>query len=341
MLRHLHVFVPTLSIVTTLLIAEIFSLRLTNIHVPHKTSVGYTYWLNCSYDLERNQLYSIKWYKDDDEIYRFLPSSNPSKAKYDVLGLNIDLELNSSHFIVIIDCPESRNKQTASRNFLQIVRAMANDGLELDRKHALIVLAALVLIMLVSFVSIFSLIGRSVARRDPRVHFSTGSPSSDAIAETTTVATTFEQIDGQPQVIELEDGMLVQVKPVGFNRKSKSNDFGDKENYDGNNNGPKSISDARQLQGRFEKLKANIMAEIEQLSLMASQLREGSERKSSKSVGKMLTEQGANDKDKMAPLPDSEPEKVIQVQHSDYVSPEEFQDILRRFGVEDFHKINN
>ncbi|EEC10999.1 beat protein, putative [Ixodes scapularis] len=48
-------------------------------------------WLNCSYDLERDQLYSIKWYKNNVEIYRYLPSETPRVKVYNMPGIHIDV----------------------------------------------------------------------------------------------------------------------------------------------------------------------------------------------------------------------------------------------------------
>ncbi|XP_071516740.1 uncharacterized protein [Panulirus ornatus] len=36
--------------------------------------------LNCDYDLEGEPLYSVKWYKDDEEFYRYMPVSTPAHA---------------------------------------------------------------------------------------------------------------------------------------------------------------------------------------------------------------------------------------------------------------------
>ncbi|CAN7983718.1 unnamed protein product, partial [Ixodes hexagonus] len=52
---------------------------------------GEATWLNCSYDLERDQLYSIKWYKNNVEIYRYLPSETPRVKVYNMPGIHIDV----------------------------------------------------------------------------------------------------------------------------------------------------------------------------------------------------------------------------------------------------------
>ena len=71
-------------------------LRIIRVSVPRKSLVGDTVWLNCSHDLTDTQLYSIKWYKDSEEIYRFLPSNKPTHAAYETDGLTIDVSLSSS-----------------------------------------------------------------------------------------------------------------------------------------------------------------------------------------------------------------------------------------------------
>ena len=38
-----------------------------------QAEVGQTVTMSCLYDLEEDILYSIKWYRDDKEFYRFLP----------------------------------------------------------------------------------------------------------------------------------------------------------------------------------------------------------------------------------------------------------------------------
>jgi hypothetical protein len=42
--------------------------------VRHYTEVGSSLSLSCNYQLEGSTLYSIKWYRDDMEFFRFTPS---------------------------------------------------------------------------------------------------------------------------------------------------------------------------------------------------------------------------------------------------------------------------
>ncbi|RWS26542.1 uncharacterized protein B4U80_00272, partial [Leptotrombidium deliense] len=67
------------------------ALRITNLSIPHSIHSGESIWINCSYDLETDQLYSIKWYKNDIEFYRYLPSDVPNAQTYESSGIYADL----------------------------------------------------------------------------------------------------------------------------------------------------------------------------------------------------------------------------------------------------------
>ncbi|XP_053201050.1 uncharacterized protein LOC128386103 [Panonychus citri] len=56
-------------------------LILEDVYVPSEVLVGDSVWLNCTYVLQGVQLYSIKWYKDNVEFYRYLPQSDPPKPQ--------------------------------------------------------------------------------------------------------------------------------------------------------------------------------------------------------------------------------------------------------------------
>lgn len=61
-------------------------------------------WFNCSYDLENEPLYSIKWFKRNNEVkeegvwsefYRFIPNDDEVKKSYPMKGVKVDLERSS------------------------------------------------------------------------------------------------------------------------------------------------------------------------------------------------------------------------------------------------------
>nr|XP_042904813.1 uncharacterized protein LOC122270638 [Parasteatoda tepidariorum] len=68
------------------------SLKLRDFSVPPVVMLGDPVWFNCSYDLERDKLYSIKWHKNNVEFYRYLPADNPPGQKYELPGIHLELD---------------------------------------------------------------------------------------------------------------------------------------------------------------------------------------------------------------------------------------------------------
>lgn len=66
-------------------------LRLREVSVPAVVIRGEAVWLNCTYDLENEKLYSIKWHKNNVEFYRYLPEDTPPGQKYELPGIHLDL----------------------------------------------------------------------------------------------------------------------------------------------------------------------------------------------------------------------------------------------------------
>ena len=40
---------------------------------------------------DSESLYSVKWYKDNEEFYRFVPKANPPQNSYKVDGIRVDV----------------------------------------------------------------------------------------------------------------------------------------------------------------------------------------------------------------------------------------------------------
>ncbi|KAM7302476.1 uncharacterized protein ISCGN_017992 [Ixodes scapularis] len=66
-------------------------LRLVDLHVPGAVRSGEPVQLRCEYDLESAELYSVKWYKNNVEFYRYLPSDVPPGQSYELLGTFVDV----------------------------------------------------------------------------------------------------------------------------------------------------------------------------------------------------------------------------------------------------------
>ena len=67
------------------------SLKLNTIDVPAHRVVGDKATLVCQFDMEGDTLYSVKWYKDDREFYRYVPNDRPRLQVFDTKGIHVDV----------------------------------------------------------------------------------------------------------------------------------------------------------------------------------------------------------------------------------------------------------
>jgi len=49
--------------------------------------------LECLYDLDGEALYSVKWYKDGNEFYRYVPRDMPPAQTFLLPGVNVDVSI--------------------------------------------------------------------------------------------------------------------------------------------------------------------------------------------------------------------------------------------------------
>ncbi|XP_076308809.1 uncharacterized protein LOC143224298 [Tachypleus tridentatus] len=75
------------------------SLRIVNLDVPRTVPRGREVRLTCSYDLEGEKLYSVKWYRDDMEFFRFVPRDDPKQLYFPLEGIEVDVRANNIHFL--------------------------------------------------------------------------------------------------------------------------------------------------------------------------------------------------------------------------------------------------
>jgi len=77
------------------------SIELKKISVPVHPQVNQTISLMCDYKLNGEKLYSVKWYKDNIEFYRYLPRDDPPSLSFSVSGIQVVLSL-SDHSTVYL-----------------------------------------------------------------------------------------------------------------------------------------------------------------------------------------------------------------------------------------------
>lgn len=49
--------------------------------------------LSCNFDLGEGKLYSVKWYKDEFEFFRYMPEGNPQILTFPLNGVNLDVSI--------------------------------------------------------------------------------------------------------------------------------------------------------------------------------------------------------------------------------------------------------
>uniref|UniRef100_A0A1B6D8N3 Ig-like domain-containing protein n=1 Tax=Clastoptera arizonana TaxID=38151 RepID=A0A1B6D8N3_9HEMI len=85
--KNLIIFVSTMSY----LLSGTLSLKLTEVRIEQHTVRGNATTLQCRFDLQGESLYSVKWYKDGNEFFRYLPRDNPPAQVFPLPGVVVDI----------------------------------------------------------------------------------------------------------------------------------------------------------------------------------------------------------------------------------------------------------
>ncbi|XP_076325539.1 uncharacterized protein LOC143233293 [Tachypleus tridentatus] len=93
-----------LIIWTLILLYEVSSgLRIIKLDIPENVRLAGEVTLSCMYDLEEDNLYSVKWYKDDLEFFRYVPKELPQRQFFPLDGINIDFTRSNKDVVFIQD----------------------------------------------------------------------------------------------------------------------------------------------------------------------------------------------------------------------------------------------
>lgn len=68
-------------------VSGVWSLRDLRVSVPEAVKVGSPAILNCFFDMEGEALYSLRWYRNQEEFFRYTPKETPSAKKFAVAGI--------------------------------------------------------------------------------------------------------------------------------------------------------------------------------------------------------------------------------------------------------------
>ncbi|XP_054272866.1 uncharacterized protein LOC128993133 [Macrosteles quadrilineatus] len=96
-MRSTTVLVTTSCYVLTV----VASLRLTEVVVPPVVDIHEDITLCCRFDTDGEKLYSVKWYKDDFEFYRFMPGNSPQTQIFPRSGIVLDESLSDKSSVTL------------------------------------------------------------------------------------------------------------------------------------------------------------------------------------------------------------------------------------------------
>ncbi|XP_037883986.1 uncharacterized protein LOC119634113 [Glossina fuscipes] len=87
------------------------SLRLIEVRIPSYVVKDSMAQLECLYDLDGEALYSVKWYKDGNEFYRYVPKDIPPAQTFHLPGITVDVHSSNDAVIILREV----NLQTSGR----------------------------------------------------------------------------------------------------------------------------------------------------------------------------------------------------------------------------------
>ncbi|KAK9680490.1 hypothetical protein QE152_g39053 [Popillia japonica] len=76
-------------------------LKWVRVSVPQYRIPGDMALLQCDYNLGNDNLYAVKWYKDNEEFFKFLPKARPEASSYSVEGIHVDMKSSNRTTVVL------------------------------------------------------------------------------------------------------------------------------------------------------------------------------------------------------------------------------------------------
>lgn len=73
------------------LFTAILALKINRLEVPLSVAIGTSIVFHCDYDLEGYELYTLKWYKDYVEFFRYIPSDSEKVKTFQLEGAYVDV----------------------------------------------------------------------------------------------------------------------------------------------------------------------------------------------------------------------------------------------------------
>ncbi|XP_026673592.1 cell adhesion molecule 1-like [Ceratina calcarata] len=73
------------------------------IYVPAMVRSGDTVTLSCHYDLEGLSLYTIQWFLEATEFYRYLPEREPPYSTFNVDGIHVNVSKSNAFDVTLVN----------------------------------------------------------------------------------------------------------------------------------------------------------------------------------------------------------------------------------------------
>lgn len=68
-------------------------MRMLELVVPQHVVRGQNIKLECNFNLDGETLYSVKWYKDGNEFYRYVPQNMPPVLVFQLPGVTANVRI--------------------------------------------------------------------------------------------------------------------------------------------------------------------------------------------------------------------------------------------------------
>ncbi|XP_021924665.1 uncharacterized protein LOC110832180 isoform X4 [Zootermopsis nevadensis] len=78
-------------------------LKLVSLNVPQTADIFQPVTLSCAYDLEGRSLYSVKWYKDESEFFRYMPDNKPRSQAFHTPAVTLDMQNSDMNKVTLIN----------------------------------------------------------------------------------------------------------------------------------------------------------------------------------------------------------------------------------------------
>ncbi|KAK8734788.1 hypothetical protein OTU49_005649, partial [Cherax quadricarinatus] len=72
-----------------------------SVKVPSHQVTGESVELECNFDQEGDVLYSVKWYRGQNEFFRYIPADTPKMQIFDLPGITVDTALSDARKVTL------------------------------------------------------------------------------------------------------------------------------------------------------------------------------------------------------------------------------------------------